>query len=289
MDATPNRSLRHLYEACPLCGSKQIRKVREQGCTVHQRYQKELPRTMVWLACGTCGHCFVEGYWTADALRIIFGRTFNVQDPSAFLEKPKTDKVMGEYPIEKQRIFTARIVSRVTTARRRLPTNEAKWIDVGFGNGILLFTAAEWGYFPIGLDLRQKSVDLLKTMGIDARCMSIEDLPMEPDSVAVVSLANVLEHMPFPKTALQRAHSLLTADGVIFISTPNLDTYVWKYLDYIDRNFYWYEIEHYHNFSRQRLYTLLNEIGFQVIDYQINERYRTGMQVIARKRAPRPA
>jgi hypothetical protein len=42
-------------------------------------------------------------------------------------------------------------------------------------------------------------------------------------------------------------------------------------------------IEHYHNFSRSRLYALLRETGFEPVRYGISERYRACMEVIARK------
>ena len=50
-------------------------------------------------------------------------------------------------------------------------------------------------------------------------------------------------------------------------------------------NPYWYEIEHCHNFTKTRLEALLQELGFENLHYDINQRYRTGMEVVARKRA----
>jgi 2-polyprenyl-3-methyl-5-hydroxy-6-metoxy-1,4-benzoquinol methylase len=104
-------------------------------------------------------------------------------------------------------------------------------------------------------------------------------------SIDVVSMADVLEHIPFPKPALRHAAALLAPDGMIFLSMPNADTIVWKYLDsFKQQNPYWFEIEHCHNFTKNRLSSLLDETGFEVLDYNINPRYRAGMEVIARKR-----
>jgi hypothetical protein len=36
---------------------------------------------------------------------------------------------------------------------------------------------------------------------------------------------------------------------------------------------------------RTRLFALLTEMGFEPVDYDINHRYRAGMEVVARKRA----
>ncbi|MEI6498198.1 MAG: methyltransferase domain-containing protein [Actinomycetota bacterium] len=96
-------------------------------------------------------------------------------------------------------------------------------------------------------------------------------------------VGDVLEHIPYPKVALAAAHRLLERDGVLFASMPNFETVLWQVLDQNSINPYWSEIEHYHNFSRTRLYELLRETGFEPVAYGISERYRTGMEVVARK------
>ena len=40
------------------------------------------------------------------------------------------------------------------------------WLDVGFGNGSLLFTAQEYSFQPVGLDLRKSNVEDLKMVSI---------------------------------------------------------------------------------------------------------------------------
>ena len=48
-----------------------------------------------------------------------------------------------------------------------------------------------------------------------------------------------------------------------------------------NKNPYWGELEHYHNFSRKRLYDLLIENKFDPISYSISERFRMCMEIIA--------
>jgi protein O-GlcNAc transferase len=64
---------------------------------------------------------------------------------------------------------------------------------------------------------------------------------------------------------------------------PNMEN-VWRLLHANKVNPYWEEIEHYHNFSRKRLYALLQEHGFAPVEYHVSERYRVCMEVIAVKR-----
>jgi predicted SAM-dependent methyltransferase len=97
-------------------------------------------------------------------------------------------------------------------------------------------------------------------------------------------MADVLEHMPYPKDGLRQAYGLLQERGVLFVSMPNSESVLWTAMNQSNANPYWGEIEHYHNFGRTRLYSLLEEAGFEPVRYGISERYRACMEVIARKR-----
>ena len=100
----------------------------------------------------------------------------------------------------------------------------------------------------------------------------------------VISLADVIKHMAFPRPALERSAVLLEPGGLLFISTFNIDSALWRALDARQSDPYWGEIEHYHRFSRVRLYALLRECGFQPLHYDVSPRYRCGLDVIAGKR-----
>jgi SAM-dependent methyltransferase len=218
---------------------------------------------MSWLRCEDCGHVYTDGYFPGDVLRVIFERTHPNQQPGAGFEQ--------------QRMVSARIVERV--ARFAEP---GRWLDVGFGNGSLLFTAEEWGFEPCGLDLRPSSVEALGRLGIEAQCADLTAFDA-PGRFSVVSLADVLEHMPFPREGIAAAHRLLGPDGVLFLSMPHYDCAAWRLLDAASANPYWGELEHFHNFSRRRLYSLLEESGFAPLQYSVSERYRVCMEVIARR------
>jgi SAM-dependent methyltransferase len=251
------------YSVCPLCESKNFHLIRSTDCSKHQRYSPELSGVMHWNQCKDCAHVFRSGFYTDEALKIVFRGTNENQEVG--------------YDLERQRVISAQMIEKV------LPYQcSGGWLDVGFGNGSLLFTAHEYGFIPIGLDLRQQSVDALKKLGVAAFCMDIAKVELD-EKVSVISMADVLEHMPFPKKGLTAAHRLLTDKGVLFISLPNISAPVWKALDGSNSNPYWGEVEHYHNFGRARLYSLLSEHGFTPVRYGISTRYRACMEVIAVK------
>ena len=102
-------------------------------------------------------------------------------------------------------------------------------------------------------------------------------------SRSVISMADVLEHMPFPKRGLAAARELMEDNGILLISMPNMETMIWNIWDRVRQNPYITEIEHYHNFSRTRLYALLAEFGFAPRRYGISTRYRACMEIVAQK------
>lgn len=251
------------FDTCPLCESPSLADAVTADCGAHPLYHPALSKRMHWKRCVRCGHVFTEGYYSDEACRLIFG-------------KVNAHQRVG-FELEQQRVISARMVEKV------LPhVASGPWLDVGFGNGSLLFTAQEYGFTPIGLDLRADNVAAMTAIGVTAYCRNLTELSLATPC-AVISMADVLEHVPYPKPTLQAAHSLLAEGGILFISMPNTESAVWQMLDAQNANPYWGEIEHYHNFSRSRLYALLREFGFEPLRYGISERYRACMEVIARK------
>lgn len=215
------------------------------------------------MRCGTCRHSFTEGYYGDEAARLLFSRTNAAQQVG--------------FDLEGQRHISARMIDKV------LPyANDGNWLDVGFGNGSLLFTAQEYGFTPVGVDLRRDNAQRLAAFGIRTYCEDVAGLRLD-FRCSVVSMADVLEHMPFPQAGLRAAHRLLDDNGILLLSLPNTESAVWKALDDNQMNPYWGELEHYHNFSRSRLFALLRETGFEPLRYGVSERYRAAMEVISRK------
>jgi SAM-dependent methyltransferase len=256
------------YEACPLCEARAPAVLLEADCTRHPLYHPTVPSLVRWMRCAGCAHVFTDGYFSAEAAAIIFGGVLEHQRPGADMEN--------------QRTISARMVDRV--ARHG---GAGDWLDVGFGNGSLLFTAAEWGFRPVGLDLRPETARAMRGFGVEVHEIDIAQLDA-PSRFGVVSMADVLEHIPFPRRALAAAHRLLREGGLLFVSMPNMGCPVWSALDAAGINPYWGELEHFHNFSRERLYALLAQHGFEPLQYDVSQRYRVGMEVIAR-RLPLPA
>ena len=184
---TPLENARVLYDRCPLYDGAEIPHQIEAKVTNHPLYKPQLPPTMKWCACSSCGHVFTEGYFTPEACEIVFSATHGNQ------------KVGND--AENQRRVSAKMVERVA---RYVPNGD--WLDIGVGNGSLLFTAAEWGYGAVGTDLRTENVEKLRNLGFEAYSDDIENIAAI-ERFSVVSMADVLEHVPFPRRSLARRAS----------------------------------------------------------------------------------
>lgn len=256
------------YDVCPLCQSADISLYGTADITGNERWREPLERTLSWMQCGNCGHIFTEGYFTAEALNILFANTHDSQ-------------IVGK-DIEHHRNISAKMVARVTQ-ELDLP-DDRLWVDIGFGNGSLLMTAKEFGFDVFGVDLRKKNVEDLEAFRIPAYHGSLQSAIANvtfKSKPAVLSMADVVEHEPFPLDCLRSARELINDDGILLISMPNASAPLWQYWNAVQQNPYWIEIEHYHNFTREKLYAVLEESGFKPFDYAISERYRCCMEVLA--------
>lgn len=263
-------SLQIQYSSCPLCSTEGQTHIATGNITKHALYQDFLPPEIKWFRCAACDHVFTEGYWTDEAQAKIFQRTHDNQKVGAGAEQ--------------MRVISARMVEAVI---EHSPINKVErigaWLDVGFGNASLLLTAKEFGFDVVGLDSRPQSVEDLQSLNIQAST-ELLTFHKSPRAYSVISLADCLEHVPFPTEYLRAADRLLASDGVLFLSMPNLESPLWTILDNQRANPYWSELEHFHNFSKTRLCSLLDETGFVPVHFGVSERYRVCMEIIARKK-----
>lgn len=242
--------------------------LREDDCSKHPLWQKGLPARLSWMQCQGCFHVFRKSFFTDEGLKLLFSRSLPHQ-------------VAGS-EIDVQRALWAEAVNRVN---RLLPeaawsSSTDIWIDVGCGSGALVMTADEFGFKAIGVDTRQSAVNEIVALGYNAVVGNLNDLTVT-DPVSVISLADVLEHVPHPRIALKRVFAALKPQGVLFVSCPNYDCAPWRASTRAGVNPYWGEIEHFHNFSRASLMRLLCQEGFAPVDYQISRRYKSCMEILA--------
>lgn len=239
------------YTECPLCAGM-LKPLREDPCEGNPRWIDTIDPVMRWMECRACGHVCTEGYFTLETW--------------AAMSQQSIDEQKVGFDVEQQRWVFGRMLEWTGLGPGRL-------LDVGFGNGGMMFTADELGWDACGVDLRRENCDAMRQMGFQVWDCQISHVG---ETFELVAMCDVLEHMVNPKGALRHARKV---GECLLISCPNMGSVAWQALG--DQNPYWREIEHFHNFSRQRLVALLKETGWKVEKVRVSERYRLGLEILA--------
>lgn len=234
-------SLQIEYPACPLCAESGAA-LGTADCTRHPLWHEPLPRSLEWLRCVSCGHIYTRYYWSTEGLKEVFARAHSNQ-----LAGGDADVKRTVWASVVERSMHALGGYRATMSGERPPT----WIDVGCGDGALVMTAADFGFHAIGLDARADAVARIQALGFSAQQVDFMNVLLD-EKVDVISMMDVLEHIPYPARALEKANMLLRPGGLLVISLPDLTSSSWRIMDAMKTNPYWMEIEHHHNFSRSQ-------------------------------------
>jgi SAM-dependent methyltransferase len=95
-------------------------------------------------------------------------------------------------------------------------------LNIGCGDGYLELTARQRKWAVVSIDPDAKSVERLKTLGIDARCGSIEALPVGGESADVVISTEVFEHLTpeVLEAGLSQIKRVLKPGGLLIGTVP---------------------------------------------------------------------
>ena len=95
-------------------------------------------------------------------------------------------------------------------------------LDVGCGIGDFL----RFRRTTIGLDINNECVNYCQRLGLDARVMKEDEIPIDNQSVDTVILDNVLEHILSPNRLLGEVHKCLKPNGKLLIGIPGEKGYL---------------------------------------------------------------
>lgn len=217
---------------CRCCGSAAV--------TLRGRKQGEfLRRDFDYFVCGNCGFMFVEPFSGFEIYNDAYYRGHG-PDPYVDYETEYNDWRRSDRGLEFDDM--ARIAeehlsgggdrspSDPRTPRGAVPAAPAsplRWLDFGCGAGAFLKYLRERGSFAgRSLELTGHDVgsyaELLKTRD-GFRILDLDQLSREPDArYDVISMIEVLEHLPAPLEPLRLVARLLKPGGLLLLTTGNL-------------------------------------------------------------------
>jgi SAM-dependent methyltransferase len=153
-------------------------------------------------------------------------------------------------------------------------------IDIGCNEGRGLEIYARNGFEVQGQDLSETAAAAARRRGFVVHTQSPASLdPSLPFDVAVLS--NVLEHAPDPHQMLLDVRRVLSAQGQVWISCPNSQSWLRRLFGAYWIN--WHAPFHISHFSPQTLTTLLKSAGFAEVEiHQATPAVWVSMSIIAR-------
>jgi SAM-dependent methyltransferase len=138
---------------------------------------------------------------------------------------------------------------------------EGRWLDAGFGDGSLLDVVASRGWTAFGTEVARPSLARAAARGFTVSD-DLGSASFPAGAFDVVSMIEVVEHVPAVEPFLAGAFRLLRPGGLLYVSTPNVRSLNARVLD-ID----WTVVsppDHLVLFSAAALRRRLARAGFEV-------------------------
>ncbi len=208
------------------------------------------------VSCNTCQLVYIQNPPTQDSIQELY--TAPDQDYHTELR----DKTSLHY----RRI--ARCAAEHLAFVRKV-AKEGMLVDIGCSTGQFLGLAADNGFECAGIELARNSAKFAaQETGLPIETGSIHDTKHASDSCDVVTMFDVIEHVPDPSRDIAEAYRLLKPGGWLIMSTPNIDG-LFPRASYglASKLNYWPHPEpphHLYQFSVNTMTAMLENGGFEV-------------------------
>ncbi len=252
-DITPKPTLDPSIVLCNLCGSTRYVLVHEDKKKTYKAPVKsgyaiseshlEKPEKIV-----RCMSCHLVYAIPKESLQAIRKDYESMVDPEYLAE-------------EKGRRAQARSILDLIARYKNVGTI----LDIGCGPAFFLDEAKKSGWQAQGVDLSGWSKDYAqKSFGISVTKGSLDEAHFPGRTFDVVVMNDFIEHVENPSAVLTEVRRILKNDGVIYLSTPDINSFLSRLL-----KAKWWGINKYHlfYFSRITLEKMFHQVGFKSVKY----------------------
>ena len=240
--------------SCNLCGSlryflvyrhPKIVKKQKPQVAAYTISESELEKPDKIVRCMTCGLVFA----IPEAPMKEITQDYVGMEDREYLKEEKGRRAQADI-----------ILDKIAKAKK-----SGKLLDIGCGPGFFLDQAKRRGWEVQGVDLSRWSRDHAKEyFNIDVYQGFLAEARFEDRGFDVIVMNDVIEHLEDPKSVLKEIRRILKNDGVIYISTPDIQSFLSRLL-----RAKWWGINKYHlfYFSKKTLEKLFDEVGFKPLRY----------------------
>lgn len=180
----------------------------------------------------------------------------------AFVQSSETDNVLSYYEqledqgYESSREARALQADKILEQISKIKTS-GKLFDVGAGSGILLESAAKFGYRASGVEPSHWLSEQAKARGLAVREGIFVPSKEEFD---IITLIDVIEHVDNPHQLVLDIYNSLRPGGILVLATPDFSSLFAKVMKH---RWWHYRIAHIGYFNRQNLNYLLTKVGYR--------------------------
>jgi SAM-dependent methyltransferase len=184
--------------------------------------------------------------------------------------------------------------ARIKVERKHAPHNQwlvhsmkklkqvGRVLDVGCGSGFLVRAMCDVGFEAIGVDVGFENVEFARShLGVTV--LNQDFLSMTGSLYDVITMHQLIEHLPHPLAYVSHAKSLLADEGLLVLSTPNLS--LARILVKLPRPILGDALGHPPNhcvlFEAKTIEVLLHSCGFRLLSIRNNP---TGLKTSSRMR-----
>lgn len=239
---------------CPVCGGRQHDVVRKAA------YPPDITPAAL------------QGFYSASSHQRLIDQVVACRDCGMQFVNPRPDPevLLTSYANAEDPVFVAQNDCRIRTFRRILERASGELggklrgrvLDVGCAGGAFLVAARETGLEPVGVEPSRWLADFGRsTYGLEIHQGILEPGLFRDQSFDVITMWDVLEHVPDPHSVLMLVRDLLKPGGVLLLSYPDVGSLPAKLMG--SRWPFWLSV-HLHMFDRGTIRRQLERASFRV-------------------------
>lgn len=230
-------------ESCTLCGCREsVEQFREDPFRV--------------VACADCGLVYVTPRLKPEVLPEVYNEDY-------WSSKSPKERGYSDYRSQAP-LYLKTFRKRLALVNEHF-SSRGKALDIGCAAGFFLKVLHDDGWEVDGVELSPAiAAHAREDYGFDqVHVGPIETSPYAEKSFDLITMWDVVEHVPEPIPFLEKSLSLLKDDGVLILETQNVKS---KFAQKLGPKWHHYKhLEHLYHFDPSTIELLLGKVGFEVI------------------------